>query len=422
MPMNFSKSTENFLDYFINEYENFEYKESKQKKKLREELYLSLYKELINSQKELNLSKEKLHHNLSYITLPEEQTPKTNLLNSKFVPQHIKKYIFNNGLFYMVYKVKIKKRDITIYLVFYDENDLNDLDQFNNIIAYMLLWLNIASKNSSIRCTKSLNIYLYLTPFLKELPENCMETLGPKNCNSGLTTTCSLYNEICVFRKEEFFKVFIHETFHCYGLDFSTLDSSKYEERLRNIFPLNINFNLYEAYCEFWATMFNNAIISHSTLKRNNIKVKKFDEFKHYMHLCNNIERMFSLYQINKILLFHNIGYENFYEKNEISKYIRNNLYKEKTSVFSYYILKGVLLYHFTDFLSWCNDKNITLYKFDKQQGNVNQMIEFIKERFNNSKLIMDLKKMNIMNYESKDESVERLDKTLRMSLLEIKI
>lgn len=129
--MNFSKSTENFLDYFINEYENFEYKESKQKKKLREDLYLSLYKELINSQKELNLSKEKLHHNLSYITIPEEQTPKTNLLNSKFVPQNIKKYIYNNGLFYMVYKVKIKKRDITIYLVFYDENDLNDLDQFN---------------------------------------------------------------------------------------------------------------------------------------------------------------------------------------------------------------------------------------------------------------------------------------------------
>ena len=29
---------------------------------------------------------------------------------------------------------------------------------------------------------------------------------------------------------------------------------------------------------------------------------------------------------------------------------------------------------------------------------------------------------MNIMNYESKDESVERLDKTLRMTLLEIKI
>ena len=420
--MNFSNITEGFLDYLINDYEKFDKKESRQYKNQIDHLYRLIFKEFVNSQKELNSNKNKLQHNLTHITLPEEQTPKTSLLNSKFVPQHIKKYILNNPLFYMSYKIKLKTRNITIYLVFYDENDLNDLDQYNSIIAYMLVWLNLVSKISSIRCTKNLNIYFYLTPFLKELPDNYLHTIGPTNCNSGLTTTCSLYNEICIFRKEEFFKVFIHETFHCYGLDFSTMDAGKYEEKLRKIFPLNIKFNLYEAYSEFWATIFNNAMISYSTLKKNNVKKNKFEEFKHYMHLCNKIERMFSLYQMNKILLFHNIGYENLYKKDEISKYIRENLYREKTSVFSYYIIKGVLLYHFYDFLTWCNEKNMVFFKFDKNQGNINMLIEFIEERFANFELITDLQKMNILNYQEKDESIEKLDRTMRMTLLEIKI
>ena len=32
--------------------------------------------------------------------------------------------------------------------------------------------------------------------------------------------------------------------------------------------------------------------------------------------------------------------------------------YKENTPVFSYYIIKSILLFHFNEFIGWCNENN----------------------------------------------------------------
>ena len=41
--------------------------------------------------------------------------------------------------------------------------------------------------------------------------------------------------------KEEWFKVFIHETFHSLCLDFSMITISNLNKKIKNIFPIDIN-------------------------------------------------------------------------------------------------------------------------------------------------------------------------------------
>ena len=61
---------------------------------------------------------------------------------------------------------------------------------------------------------------------------------------------------------EEFFKVFLHECFHAFNMDFSTRPQLEVKKKLEKIFNVESEFNVYEAYCEFWATILNNAFIS----------------------------------------------------------------------------------------------------------------------------------------------------------------
>ena len=65
-----------------------------------------------------------------------------------------------------------------------------------------------------------MNIYIFLTDLKKKLPEHTGQEIGKINVNTGFTMTCRPKSNIVIYRKEEWFKVLIHETFHNFGLDF----------------------------------------------------------------------------------------------------------------------------------------------------------------------------------------------------------
>jgi L-rhamnose isomerase len=69
-------------------------------------------------------------------------------------------------------------------------------------------------------------IYIYHTSLLKILPNTNVDILNENNVNTAFTRTCPSNSEIVVFRKEEWFKVFIHETFHSFGIDFASMNTS----------------------------------------------------------------------------------------------------------------------------------------------------------------------------------------------------
>jgi hypothetical protein len=275
------------------------------------------------------------------------------------------------------------------------------------------MWMYMLDSFSVKKCSKILDLYIYLTPFKKELPDNQLVTLDSEHVNTGYTTGCREQTEIVLYRKEEWFKVFIHETFHNFGLDFSDMNLSSINKCIREIFNVNIEYNLYESYCEVWARIMNTMIYSYFSLPnkhRSNPETFR-NTFKENM----KIEAYHSLYQSLKILTFMDLNFKLITEKSKDNIEICNHLYREKTSVFSYYIITSLLMNNYINFLGWCVKHNNILLQFRKTPGNLDKYIEFIKESCKNPHI-----KKNIKKLEKIIGKTDNISKNLKMTIIEI--
>jgi hypothetical protein len=283
----------------------------------------------------------------------------------------------------------------------------------------MIIWLKIAFQYAPSMCSKKLKIYGFLTPFQKKLPGNQFTTISQDHCNSAVTTSCTPHGEIIVYRKEEFLKVFIHETFHTLGLDFSKMPLTNFNKKMARLFPIKSEFNLFEAYAEFWASTMNGLISAYFLTDK-----KEEEEFYLYGEFCIRFEQIFSLFQMIKILDFMGLTYKNLYDDDNISNSIRRYLFKEKTNVFAYYIIKNVLLYNNADFLVWCKKHNNNLLSFNKTNHNLDAFMQFIISTYKNPQFLRDIEKMHVFLKEQKGNNSKpkynKLTKTMRMSLCEI--
>jgi hypothetical protein len=261
------------------------------------------------------------------------------------------------------------------------------------------MWLYILDEYSSKQCSKSLSVFIYFTPFEKQLPNNQLIVLDTEHVNTAYTTGCKESTEIVLYRSEEWFKVFIHETFHNFGLDFSSMNLQFVNKKLKEIFNVNIEFNLYESYCEIWARIINTMMYTNS--------------FKENMEK----ECLHSLFQALKILHFMDLKYKLITEKTDENIGICNYLYKEKTSVFSYYIITSLLINNYIDFLGWCFKNNNILLQFKQTPGNLESYIEFIHNCCTNSNI-----KKNISAIEkSFTHDGYTMSRNLRMTSVEMK-
>ena len=198
------------------------------------------------------------------------------------------------------------------------------------------MWLYILNIYSSRECANTLTIYFYFTSLEKSLPNSNIHILDEINVNTAFTTTCPKDSEIVVFRKEEWFKVFIHETFHNFGLDFSAMNNNEINNCILNIFKVESLVNSYEAYTEFWAEIINASFCSFHSIKNKN----DVNEFLSNTEFYINFERTYSFFQLVKTLDFMGLSYSDMYSKSKHSIILRENLYKENTNVLSYYIIK----------------------------------------------------------------------------------
>jgi len=328
------------------------------------------------------------------------------LFQSRYVSTKIHKFIDSKFTIQMSgpaplpikyhYKTKIGAREIDIVFILFKEE--KNIDTWFNLVVS---WLMVLDKYSPHKCIKRLKIHFLMTPLKKELPELQSATLSADNCNSAVTTSCPSDGEILIYRQEEWFKVFIHETFHAYGLDFI---DQQLCGKIKKIFPINSNCNINDSYAEFWATIIHNIYISYMLLTdKNNI-----DTLCLYVDFCIKMEQIFSLFQCVKVLSFMGLDYESLYNNDDIS---RKFLYKEKTNVFSYYILKCLLLNKYEIFLKLCNKgKNILDFK------NVTHFFEFVKKHYNDNLFLEDLKKVKRL-YKTPPPFLQN---TMRMTILEM--
>ena len=98
---------------------------------------------------------------------------------------------------------------------------------------------------------------------------------------------------------------------------------------------------------------------------------------------------------------------------------MRQYLYQEKTSVFSYYILKTIFLYNYPEFLDLCKKMNINIMRFYSSPKSIESIIEFIKKYHNDTMFLIDLDKMKLFfSNKLKENKDDYLIKTLRMTVV----
>jgi len=339
-----------------------------------------------------------------------------------YFPQQIRSEIENMPKSSYIYTFHIKQREIQVAIICSKTKSKSFIE---SCIKRIYIWLYMASEFSSIKCSQKMNIYLYFTDLKKVLPNNG-EIIKQENANTAFTTSCKTVTELNLYREEEWFKVFIHETFHNLGLDFSECDNNRTKHKILTLFPVNSDVNLFETYCETWAEIINCMFISYSSIKKNNNvenldkyiidkMVKKTEKMIQY-------ENMFSLFQCVKVLHFYGLTYMDLYEKTNESHNLRTKRYKENTNVLSYYILKSIFMFYSDDFINWCVVHNKNSIQFDKSPSNLNDYCEFIREHYKlpqyKSALLVIESWFSKLNKTKYDKNILVL-KSLRMTIFE---
>ena len=107
------------------------------------------------------------------------------------------------------------------------------------------------------------------------------------------------------------------------------------------------------------------------------------------------------------------LEYKHLYSSDNNSVIARNNLYKEKTNIFAYYILKSLLMNNYIDFLKWCDVHNTAFVQFTKTENNLHFFFKYIKGKHNSTNFLLELENTSFLKVSSK------LVKTMRMSVVE---
>lgn len=327
--------------------------------------------------------------NISFVN----QITKPSIFPAKSFPEKIRKQIDENVNTEIFLTTQFINRNIKIYFLL--EDNVPNVEKYISYAEYMLVWLKIIDDYASKNCSNELTIYIYHTSLKKQLPNNNFFVLGEENVNTAFTTTCPKKSEIVVFRKEEWFKVFIHETFHNFGLDFSGMNNDKINKCILDIFQVKTDVNLYEAYTEFWARIMNSLFCSYMSLPRDGDEKTNIKHFLTNADFFINMEIFFSCFQMVKVLDFMGLNYTNLLDKSKASEEIRHTLYKEDTSVLAYYVITYILISNYQDFLDWCDKNNTSFLQFKNTTSNQLSFCKFIDKNHNTKSLLKGIQCVN---------------------------
>jgi len=356
----------------------------------------------------------------------QSQVPRPDSLSETYLTREMTEYIKNESKKVLTFECTINNRTIRLIFIIFKNNNFEKISYYKTYAHRVYMWLSMISKKST--CVETLTIYVYLTPFKKQLPENKSESIGPVHANTGYTYRCEKKNEIVIYREEEWFKVLLHETMHAFGNDFHDEENENNESgnSIKKMFslPPGISIRMSETYSEIWARIMNVVFQTYfknppSLQSRSVLKFKKNVEF--YLHL----ESIFSLYQCIKILDFMGVNYQLLIGDSEHSKKMIRSFYRENTNVFAYYVLTSVLLNNHDAFLSWCvkhNGPGLCMFRVKPAQSAFVELIESCYKKNELLQKIVETEKKVARDYQKAFSSHSNRDKelvtTLRMTIV----
>ena len=358
-----------------------------------DEILKELYNEFIDAHNYLINLKKHIFYNINIKKITHiSQISRPKNFNSNSFPEDIRNHIDNLSLTEISYTFSLFDRKITIHFIVEEAVEEHNLDIYNRYVDTIILWFYILNEYGSKKCSSTFTIFLYFTSLEKSLPNSNIDILDQIHVNTAFTTTCPINSEIVIFRKEEWFKVLIHESFHNFALDFSDMNTNESTKDILSIFPVSSEVNLYESYTEFWGEIMNALFCSFLNLK-NKSNVEEFlSNFEFYI----NFERTYSFFQLVKSLEFMGLNYKNLYSESKQSEILRNTLYKEKTNVLAYYVIKTILINNYQGFLIWCKQNNFSLLQFKKTTTNQREFCNFIRKNYKTKTMIENIKSSEI--------------------------
>jgi len=368
---------------------------------------LKLLDDLIHSRK--YIFKNKILSTIEKQTVKFDTSTMHSIFNdSEWVNKSITNYIRSYAKTTTTYTInKICNTPIIINIVDFGKSNNDNEDVLN-----ILIWLHMMRNYINKRCSKPITIFLYKTPCQKVLPENG-EIIGPYNLNSGATYWMNDRIEIICWRKEEWFRVFVHECMHGFNLDFAMSQDSGVVKKVRSKFPINKEINLFEVYTELWAKIINCLFCSYKQTKSDEPfnKVVFIENF----NFCMKIESLFVFFQMTKILNYMKLNYTDLYSISNKSAVVRNTLYKEKSNFFEYFVLLSSLILHYDEFMIWCHKNNNP--KIIKFKDTVQNQEAFLKLIFKFHKTPALLNTLNRVNRLHSDPSFASFYKTCLFSI-----
>ena len=305
-----------------------------------------------------------------FVSFPNIQPPITKVI-SNVITNHIYskiKYVIKYNIQYL----DIQSFTICFYVTSKPtKRELNEYTQriyvLLNTISFFILFLQEKNSNKKIKYHHQ-NIYFFMTTLKKELPNHLTE-LEQYHVNTGYTAPHKGNSDIVIYRKEEWYKVFIHEYVHNHHLDFSHLNSS-FMKLSKKIYNIDNDILFSEAMAEIWALSINILMISflfkkynmfpelHNILPRNHLRMGVSDIFQYLL----NIEIYFSIIQTKKILKYLNTNYSQLSDKSHSIK-----IHNDNTNICSYYFIKTIYIYFYfeTEYLMSVSNKKVDIQSFE---------------------------------------------------------
>jgi hypothetical protein len=205
-----------------------------------------------------------------------------------------------------------------------------------------------------------------MTHFKKLFPDEKGEVFDAEHANTGMAYHCSKDNEIVVYRKEEWFKVLIHESFHAFGLSFIESDledgvNAAMQRVLQRTYAISHPVRVYETYCEIWARILNVVFACFSPdnhTSRNPISTVKFNAFSECVMDGLHKDAQHALQQSVKVMHHMGIPYRMLLDPTKENRAIVAEKYRENTNVFAYYVMTCVLQHSPDVFMTWCHKNN----------------------------------------------------------------
>jgi hypothetical protein len=264
---------------------------------------------------------------------PKPGIPRPTGFKLTDLPQTAREWILahKNSATTHEYRADVEGRKVKLYIVTFSGGGSSKHDA---LVDNIVTWLHVAARLASQSCgSGQLTGYVYLTQLPKTMPVSDSAPIGHNSVNTGFTESCNRHpSTIVVYRREEALKVFIHETFHALGLDFSTAAPSQAaQQTLHASFAINNqHVALFEVHAEFWARIINLVLISAHTGQPINVVMA--------------IESQFATLQAVKVL-----------ERNGLSLATvtgsGDTEYRETTNAFAYYFMVAVLMLHANEYI-----------------------------------------------------------------------